>query len=309
MNLTMTKLSNDIFEVESSLRDQNIELAKKFDGECVSINSLMYPNLDNSFYNLIKELRNSPIQDKPFDRNHLVVMLESDGGITETVEKMVEIMRNNYDKVSFVIPYYALSAGTILALSGDKIYMNYFSVLGPIDVQVPGLTGKPVSGNGIKKRYWDLVEKINDKQNLDASMAELAILQSKFDEGLLSEIDQNNEYAQNLVADWLVKYKFKDWKQTENRKIPVTEKMKRQRAKAIARALGNTDTWHTHGRGISIRHLKSENIKLLIDDFGPNNKLEDMIGKYRDYTVEFCKKIGYANFLHSRFGFKEVTYE
>ena len=309
MNLTTTKLTNDIFEVESTLRVKNLKLAKAFDGECVFINSLMYPDLDNSFYNLINELRDTPVKGKPFNQNHLVVMLESRGGITETVEKIVEIMRNNYDKVSFVIPNYAFSAGTILALSGDRIYMNYFSVLGPIDVQVPGLTDKLVSGNGIKKRYWELIEQVNKKGNLENSLAELTILQSKFDEGLLFEIDQNNEYAQKLVTGWLVKFKFKDWNQTESRKLAVDEDMKLKRAKEIAEALGNTDTWHTHGRGISIKHLKSENIKLLIDDFGQNKELENLIGKYRDGTVDFCKKIGYTFYLHSRLGFKEVTYE
>ena len=30
-----------------------------------------------------------------------------------------------------------MSAGTILCMSGDKIFMDYASILGPIDPQVP----------------------------------------------------------------------------------------------------------------------------------------------------------------------------
>ena len=308
MNQTTT-LPNDLFKIESSLRDQNFELAKAFNGECVFINSFMYPDLDNSFKNLIKELRNNPIEGDSIDKNHLVIMLESRGGFVATVERVVEVMRENYDKVSIVIPNYAFSAGTILALSGDKIYMNYFSVLGPIDVQVPASTGKFVSGNGIKKRYLDLIAKINRKKSLKTAKAELAILQSKFDEGLISTIDKSNEYAKSLVTSWLIKYKFKDWKQTESRKIKVTEDMKLQRAKAIAKAFEDTDTWHIHGRGISMKHLEREGIKLLIDDFGQNKELENKIEKYRDLAVDFCKKLGYTSFLHSRLGIKGVQHE
>lgn len=52
------------------------------------------------------------------------------------VEKMVEIIRNKYQKVYFVVPDYAMSAGTIFCMSGEKIYMDYSSSLGPIDPQV-----------------------------------------------------------------------------------------------------------------------------------------------------------------------------
>lgn len=37
------------------------------------------------------------------------------------------------ESVNFVIPDYAMSAGTLFAFSGDKIYMDYSSSLGPID--------------------------------------------------------------------------------------------------------------------------------------------------------------------------------
>jgi ClpP class serine protease len=38
--------------------------------------------------------------------------------------------------VVFLVPDVALSAGTILAMSGDAIMMDYFACLGPIDPQV-----------------------------------------------------------------------------------------------------------------------------------------------------------------------------
>ena len=80
--------------------------------------------------------------------NKLVVLLETPGGYIETVERIVAVLRRHYDVVEFVIPNYAYSAGTVLALSGDEIYMDYYSVLGPIDPQFRTENGNQVPGMG-----------------------------------------------------------------------------------------------------------------------------------------------------------------
>lgn len=69
-------------------------------------------------------------------RTRLVFVLNTPGGSAEMAEKMVEIMRQHYTEVFFVVPSFALSAGTILCMAGDRIYMDYSSSLGPIDPQV-----------------------------------------------------------------------------------------------------------------------------------------------------------------------------
>jgi membrane-bound ClpP family serine protease len=66
----------------------------------------------------------------------LFFFLNSPGGSAEAAEKMVEIMRHHYSEVAFFVPDMAFSAGTILCMSGDHIYMDYSSALGPIDPQV-----------------------------------------------------------------------------------------------------------------------------------------------------------------------------
>ena len=52
-----------------------------------------------------------------------------------SVERTVGIIRQHYFQVDFIIPDKAMSAGTVCALSGDNIYMDYYSQLGPIDPQ------------------------------------------------------------------------------------------------------------------------------------------------------------------------------
>lgn len=69
-------------------------------------------------------------------RDTLVVILQTLGGLAEVSERIIETIRDRYSKLYFVIPGYAMSAGTILAMGGDKIYMGYSSSLGPIDPQI-----------------------------------------------------------------------------------------------------------------------------------------------------------------------------
>ena len=101
-----------------------------FDADVVFYFGEIHPAYAKPFRDFIETLR-----EVECPRSRLVLFLNTPGGSAETVEKMVEIIRFHYADVSFVIPDYAMSAGTILCMSGDRIYMDYSSSLGPIDPQ------------------------------------------------------------------------------------------------------------------------------------------------------------------------------
>ena len=123
---------------------------------------------ENVFLDIIEELADSP--DK---RDSLMVVLTTTGGSAMAVERYVNIIRKHYEKVSFVVPDYAYSAGTIFCMSGDEIWMDYFSVLGPIDPQVKNKEGKFVPALG----YLDKVNSLIDKaRNGSLTNAEFLIL-------------------------------------------------------------------------------------------------------------------------------------
>ena len=81
------------------------------------------------------------------------------GEIVNGVQRMVDILRHFYSEVNFIIPDYAYSAGTIWCMSGDNIYMNYYSSLGPIDPQVQSKDGKLVAALGYLDKINELLEK------------------------------------------------------------------------------------------------------------------------------------------------------
>lgn len=115
----MEAISTDAL-TKSWLLGLNGSLSKEMRGDCVFINSAMIPPLDDEFRVALEEIRATP----DGRQNHLIVMLQTVGGLMETVERLVAVMRTHYDRVSFVIPNFAYSAGTVLALSGNNIFMD-----------------------------------------------------------------------------------------------------------------------------------------------------------------------------------------
>ena len=91
----------------------------------------------------------------------VLIIVNTLGGVVEIVERIVNTVRNRYDVVHFVVPDRAMSAGTILVLSGDAVFMDSFSLLGPIDPQIesPDRENFYISGLTYLDQYEALKEK------------------------------------------------------------------------------------------------------------------------------------------------------
>ena len=98
---------------------------------------------------------------KDTNKEQLAVILTTTGGSSTAVERYVNIIRKHYNKIIFIIPDYAYSAGTIFCMSGDEIWMDYFSVLGPIDPQIRNKDGKFVPALGYLDKINEFIEKAN----------------------------------------------------------------------------------------------------------------------------------------------------
>ena len=283
--------------IKGVLSNRLLDLEKEFDADVVFYFGEIHPHYEKEFRDFIEKLEEDNQR-----RSRLAVVLNSPGGSVETVEKMVEIIRHHYPKeVYFVVPDYAMSAGTILCMSGNKIFMDYSSSLGPIDPQV--FNGKdyvPALG------YLDQVEKLLDRaRKNELTKAEFLILQSQ-DLAMLSRYEQARNLTVTLLKKWLVQYKFRDWKvhQTnpQKKEKPVTEQEKQDRAEEIALVLGDNKIWHSHGRMIGAGTL-TKVLKLKIEDYSNNLKLRPLIRSYNDLLLEYIRRQGYKAFLHSRNSF------
>lgn len=224
----------------------------------------------------------------------LVVIHDTPGGIVEVVERIVDAIRHFYNEVIFIIPDRAMSAGTIFSLSGNRILMDYFSCLGPVDPQVEK-DGKLVPALS----YLTQFERLKTKAaNGELTSAEYALL-SKMDLGELYQFEQARELSRELLIQWLSEYKFKNWKKTKTRGVEVTTEMKNIRANEVANILSNPDRWHSQGRGIDMKTLQDE-VKLEIEDYTKIKDLGPIVKEYFELLKDYMNREKMMSFIHSR---------
>ena len=129
---------------------------------------------------------------------------------------------------------------------------------------------------------------------------------SKFDPLELFRIDQAMRHGVALVSQWLPKYKFKDWNETETCGKIVTSEMKVECAENIATELCDVTNWHSHGRGIAMKELCSEKLKLKIIDFSKRKELNEDIVNYHGLLVDYYSKMSYRGYIHSACGTNRI---
>lgn len=225
--------------------------------------------MQDDFYTIQDILRES-------DKEIIDVYLETPGGSGETAEEIARFLHKKFNEVNFVIVGEAKSAGTILALSGDNLFMSETGSLGPIDAQVK--IGRSIVSAYDYKAWIDAKKKeAVDNGRLDAFDA---IVIAQISPGEINGVVNSLKFAQDLVAGWLEKYKFKNWSETETTHTPVTQEMKRKRAEDVSETLCNHMNWRSHGRSLKIEDLNSV---LKIERVDDDPKLADIL--YRIKTV------------------------
>jgi hypothetical protein len=280
--------------IKSIATEKLLAIESAFEADALFYNGDIFYDLSTPFAQVIEQLKAEP---KAVDSacNRLVIILNTSGGSAEEVERIVRIIRTHYEEVYFVVPDIAMSAGTILCMSGDKIFMDYTSSLGPIDPQVPvGDKWVPAMG------YLDEVEQLLAKKQL--TPGEYHLLENQ-DIALLNLYKKAEELSISLLEKWLVKYKFKDWKtHASNPSLlgkPVSEAEKSKRAKEVGKVLSDIRTWKSHSRFIGIRELE-EIVKLKIDDYSKNHSLRHAINDYFYFIKGYISGGTEARFLHTR---------
>lgn len=219
---------------------------------------------DDDYYVICDILRN-------VKQGKIDILLETPGGSGETVERIVDFLRTHFEKINFVICGKAMSAGTILTLSGDEISMTETASLGPIDAQMR--IGRS------QLSAFDYISWVEEKSKEAERTGRLnpvdATIAAQITPGELNGVIHAKEYAEDLVKKWLPKYKFKNWNQTKDSNNIVSEEMKIERAEKIAKSLTDHSNWRTHGRPLNISEL--EKIGLQINSIDSEPEIADIV--------------------------------
>jgi ClpP class serine protease len=79
---------------------------------------------------ILQAVRETP-RDKPID-----FIVHTEGGLTFAADMMAMALKHHPAKITVMVPFYAMSSGTYLALAADEIMMEKYSILAPVEPQI-----------------------------------------------------------------------------------------------------------------------------------------------------------------------------
>lgn len=208
----------------------------------------------------------------PQEIKKIDVFLATRGGSIHQVNRFVNCLRSRFEEVDFIIPSFCMSAGTLFALSGDRIWMTSRACLGPIDPQVPTKDGRYVPAQALLLLVRQLQIEGDQaiKNGRPVPWTAVRLIDS-LDKKELGDALTATDYSTMMATEFLKSFKFKNWSIRENSGQPVTHEYRELRAKEIADALASHVRWKAHGHALSRDVLWTE-IKLKIDH--PSQELE-----------------------------------
>jgi ClpP class serine protease len=79
---------------------------------------------------VLRAIRETP------DGRAIEIILHTPGGLVLAASQIAQALRDHDGRVVAVVPHYAMSGGTLIALAADEIVVDRHSALGPIDPQL-----------------------------------------------------------------------------------------------------------------------------------------------------------------------------
>lgn len=182
----------------------------------------------------------------------LDMMLHSGGGDIDAAEKLISLVRTcvGTGRLRIIVPDFAKSAGTLMALGADQVVMSESSELGPIDPQVDINDGR---GNVIRhsvQSYLDAYEAHAAALRANPNDIAATIMLNKIEPATVKLFEAVRDRARSFAEDQL--------KLGMLRTTPGNYT-------SIAATLMDTRRWLTHGQmigwrdalqiGLTVQHL------------------------------------------------------
>jgi ClpP class serine protease len=101
------------------------------------------------------------------------IVLHTPGGLVLAALQIARAVHKHKGKVTAIVPHYAMSGGTLIALAADEIVMSEDAVIGPVDPQL----GQYPAASILKAVARKPVERVRDETLILADQSEKAISQ------------------------------------------------------------------------------------------------------------------------------------
>lgn len=163
------------------------------------------------------------------------VMVNSPGGDIDTAEKLITLVRKKAgdQAVRVIVPAFAKSAATLMALGANEIVMSDTSELGPIDPQVMLADGNGHRNVHSAQNYVATFEEFAAKLREDPGDVVARLMLEKLDPVLLRKLRRAMKRSKSIASELL--------------QTGMTDEAA---AIEIAEALADTKRWHSHGQMI-----------------------------------------------------------
>ena len=201
----------------------------------------------------------------------LVLIVHTPGGDIQAVESIVEYLHQKFERITAVVPYLAMSGGSMISLACDHIILGKQSQIGPTDPQIT-LSNKTYSAKAIQDAFNRAKKDIEQ----DTKLAHLwAPILQPMGPSLIIEAEKALKYSKSLVSKWLQKKMFQ------------SDDDRKEKAKKVANHV-NADSpdVYVHGQRIGIKELQKLDVKVtLLED---NQLLQEaVLTAYHLMTIIF----------------------
>lgn len=137
----------------------------------------------------------------------IMLVVHTPGGLVLAASQIAKALKSHPAKKTVVVPHYAMSGGTLIALAADELIMDPNASLGPLDPQLIGPRGVYIPAPSILKAVQIKGrENVEDETLMLADVAEKAVKQVK---QLLTELikdkfkpEEAEEIAEKLVGGY-----------------------------------------------------------------------------------------------------------
>ncbi len=126
-----------------------------------------YIDIDDS-EEVLRAIRTTP-DDVPID-----LIMHTPGGIALAATQIALALKAHPAKKTVIVPHYAMSGGTMIALAADEILMDPHAVIGPVDPQLANKDGQFAAASIIRAVEKKPVDKIADSTLMLADDAKKA---------------------------------------------------------------------------------------------------------------------------------------
>ncbi len=209
------------------------------------------------------------------------LMINSPGGDANAAEKLLIMVRQRFSSFEVIVPNYAKSAATMVALGSDKILMGYMAELGPVDPQIQISSQQaPLPA----RSFIEGLESIRRRVTEEGDPVQLYLpLLSQIRPEVISLCQSAIDFAKSFVEKWLSKYMLsKD----------------HEHAKKVAELLSTGENYHSHGKVIDFEEAKNI-LRLNVELIDKNSELWHKIWELHCRQVFFLQKTGGAKLFES----------